>query len=409
MTAHLHPAPGGVGAVVASRRPALKVADVFRRHGEAYAAAHVLTPAQGRVLGALRACRTAVLGGHLEVCDTCGFERPAYNSCRNRHCPGCQALAQREWLEKRLERVLPTHHFHVVFTLPAELRPVALRNGKVVYGLIMRAAHEVLSTLGRQRLGATLGVTEVLHTWTREMLFHPHVHCVVTGGGLAMDGSRWVASSPRFLFPVAVMRKLFRGVVRRGLLRAHERGELDLGGACAEIADPRAFKRMLRGLHRKKWVVYCKPPFAGAKAVFAYLGRYTHRVAISDHRLVALTDDAATFRTRGDARLTVAPDEFIRRFLLHVLPDGFHKIRHFGLYSSTAVRQRLPAAAAALGQPRPAPEPDRATEAVAVEDVVQDLTGVDLRRCPCCETGRMLRFAVQPQPRGVQPTPLDTS
>ncbi len=197
MTAHLHPAPGGVGAVVASRRPALKVADVFRRHGEAYAAAHVLTPAQGRVLGALRACRTAVLGGHLEVCDTCGFERPAYNSCRNRHCPGCQALAQREWLEKRLERVLPTHHFHVVFTLPAELRPVALRNGKVVYGLIMRAAHEVLSTLGRQRLGATLGVTEVLQHLTREIP-PPRPPRVVTGGGLAMDGSRW-SPSPRRL------------------------------------------------------------------------------------------------------------------------------------------------------------------------------------------------------------------
>ena len=408
MVAPLRPAAGGVGRG-ASSRPALRVTDVFRRHGAAFDATNVLTPEQGRVLRALMVCRTAALGGHLEICDSCGFERPAYNSCRDRHCPGCQALAQHRWVEQRLGRVLPTHHFHVVFTLPEELRALAYRNRATVYALMMRAAADVLSTLGEQRLGATLGITEVLHTWTREMLLHPHVHCVVTGGGLSLDDTRWVPTSKRYLFPVAVLRKMFQRAVRNGLLRAASRGELAFGGACSHLEEPNALRRLLRSVGRKKWVVYCKPPFAGAEHVFSYLGRYTHRVAISDHRLVLHTDDDVVFRTRGTASVAVTPIEFMRRFLLHVLPIGFHKIRHFGLYAG-ALHDRLALAAAHLGQPRlPEPPDEQVAEAEPYEDLVLTLNDVDVRRCPACRT-TVLRCAPLPsQVSTPAPMPVDTS
>lgn len=396
------PATGGEPTT----RPAAKVTDIFRSHAESFARGRSLTPAQHRVIGALTRCRTAALGGHLEVCDTCGYERPAYNSCRDRHCPGCQAAASHKWLEQRLVRVLPTHHFHVVFTLPEELRPLAQRNGTLVFGLMLRAAAEVLDTLGRQRLGAQLGVTVVLHTWTRAMLFHPHVHCVVTGGGLALDGSTWCPTSRRFLFPVAVMRKLFRGIVRRGLRAAFDAGEPNLGGACAEFADPGAFARLLRSLHSKKWVVYSKPPFAGPDQVFAYLGRYTHRVAISDHRLISVSEDAVTFTARFGQQVTLHPHEFIRRFLLHVLPAGFHKIRHFGVYAATNVKTRLATAHALLGKPRPE-QPEANQDAETPDEPAPE------RRlaCPCCEVGTLRRLAI---PRGqgrvfLPPLHLDSS
>ena len=400
------PATGGAD----TGRPQLRVTDIFRRHGEAYGADHALVPAQQKVLRNLGACRTALLGGHLEVCDACGFERPAYNSCRDRHCPGCQAAASHAWLEQRLERVLPTHHFHVVFTLPEELRPLALRNGAVVYDILLRAAAHVLDVLGRQRLGAQLGVTSVLHTWTRAMLYHPHVHCVVTGGGLALDGSKWVPTPRGFLLPVAVMRKLFRGMVRRQLRVAYDAGKLDLGGACTEHADPRTFARLLRSLFRKRWVVYSKPPFAGADSVFRYLGRYTHRVAISDHRLRAITDHSVTFGTKHGQQATVAPTEFIRRFLLHVLPSGFHKIRHTGIYAATNVHTRLARAGELLGASQVAapiagpPDEDEPGEAV---DAVRDVD----RSCPCCKVGTLVRIEV-PRPRShlpPRPPPVDSS
>lgn len=387
-------------------RPKLRVTDIFRRHGEAFRDSHVLTPDQHKVLRALQTCRTAALGGHLEVCDRCGFERPAYNSCRNRHCPGCQAAASHEWLAARLARVLPTHHFHVVFTLPEELRPIALRNGAVVYDILLRAAADVLDGLGRQRLRAQLGVTSVLHTWTRAMLYHPHVHCVVTGGGLALDGARWVATPRHFLFPVAVLRKLFRGIVRRRLRDAFDAGQLDMGGACAEHAEPRAFARLLRSLHRKRWVIYSKPPFAGADAVFRYLGRYTHRVAISDHRLVSVEDDAVTFRTKHGEQVSVEPAEFIRRFLLHVLPAGFHKVRHTGLYAATNVHTRLVRAHVLLGDV-PARETPETPEQVAVEPAERRAD----RACPCCGVGVLLRLPI-PRLRShgpAPPAPRDTS
>lgn len=372
--------------------------DIFRRHALDFDRAHVLTPDQGKVLRALGACRTAALGGHLEVCDACGFERPAYNSCRNRHCPGCQAAAQHEWLAQRLERVLPVHHFHVVFTLPEELRPIALRNGAVVFDILLKAAAEVLSTLGKQRLGAQLGVSSVLHTWTRAMLFHPHVHCVVTGGGLALDGSRWVATPPNFLFPVAVMRKLYRGIVRRLLKAAYEGGRLDVTGACAPLADPQVFARLLRSIHRKRWVVYAKRPFAGPEQVFAYLGRYTHRVAISDHRLVSVDDRAVTFTTKEGGRVTVEPAEFIRRFLLHVLPSGFHKIRHLGLYAAANVHTRLERARGVLPSPRRAVPPP--TPAAPTPDTSSPERAPV---CPCCTVGTLRRLPLPPAPASAVP------
>jgi hypothetical protein len=389
-------------------RPKLRVNDIFRRHGEGFGADHVLTPGQHKVLRALIACRTAALGGHLEFCDACGFQRPAYNSCRNRHCPGCQAAASHEWLEQRLVRVLPTHHFHVVFTLPEELRPLALRNGAVVYDILLRAAAEALDVLGRQRLGARLGVTSVLHTWTRAMLFHPHVHCVVTGGGLALDGSKWVPTPRGFLLPVAVLRKLFRGIVRRQLRVAYDAGKLDLGGECAALAEPKVFARLLRSLFRKRWVVYSKPPFAGADRVFEYLGRYTHRVAISDHRLLALTDDAVTIRTKHGQQATIAPAEFIRRFLLHVLPGGFHKIRHTGLYAAANVHTKLVRAAEVLGGVRP--QPPAKPEPVDDGDEPGPVAAAS-RTCPCCKVGTLVRIDVpRPQRRSAPPAPrLDSS
>jgi hypothetical protein len=301
----------------------------------------VLGPSQARVLAALSCCRTARLGGHIEHCVTCGYAHPVYNSCRDRHCPSCQAYAQHEWIAQREARVLPVPHFHVVFTLPAELRVLARSDPRSLYDLVFAAASETLLTLGRDRLGGTLGVTMVLHTWTRELLLHPHVHCVVTAGGLTDDGAWARPASRRFLFPIGAMRKLFRGIVATGLRRRFDERRLRVP---EDLADPAAFRRLLRSVHRQDWVVYAKAPFAGAHHVFRYLGRYTHRVGLSDQRLVALSDTHVTFRTRGAEQRTVPVHEFLRRFLLHVLPDRFHKVRHFGLYSGTGVREALPIA-----------------------------------------------------------------
>lgn len=364
------------GAVAEPSARALLLAHVFRRHGVAYRDAHVLTPEQARVLAAVRVCRTAELGGFVDVCPACGFTRQVFHSCRDRHCPSCQANAQGEWIAQREARVLPVRHFHVVFTLPSELRPLALRNGRIVYDAMFAAASETLQSLARSRLDASLGATVVLHTWTREMLYHPHLHCVVTAGGLTEAGA-WVHTPPHFLFPIAAMRKVFHAVVRKHLIAAYAAKAFDLAGDCAHLVEPRAFTRFLRSLHRKKWVVYAKAPFAGPEHVFRYLGQYTHRVAISDHRVVAITDDTVTFRTRGRGRVTVSCDEFIRRFLLHVLPSGYHKIRHYGLYASANVNAKLPVARAFLERERPSKV---ACEVPAVAEEADD----ERSRCPEC-------------------------
>jgi len=369
----------------------LEVADIVRAHGEDFARAHVLTPDQHDVLRDIARCRTAVLGGHLDVCNACGYSANSYNSCRNRHCPKCQALAQARWIEGRMKHVLPTHSFHAVFTIPSELHGLAMANRELVFGWLFTAAAETLQELGRdpKRLGAELGTTCVLHTWTRELLFHPHVHCIVTGGGLSLDGERWVPTRPDFLFPVRVIGALFRGKFINHLVRAHDKGELRLQGPAAHLADPRRFARVRDKLYRKRWVVYAKPPFGGPEQVFRYLGRYTHRVGLSNHRLVSLDERGVTFRTRGATTLTVAPNEFLRRFVLHVLPKGFVKIRHYGLMAPSNVATKLAKARRVLGAVTPqepiGPKPPR-----SFEELLLALTGIDVRRCPRC-TGSMTR------------------
>jgi hypothetical protein len=311
----------------------LEVADVFRRHGAAYAHAHDghLGRVERRVMSAIELCRTAALGGHTEQCEDCGLIRCAYNSCRNRHCPKCQGQARAEWLAARQAELLPVAYFHVVFTLPAPAAEIAFQNKACVYAILFRAAAETLSRIAAdpRHLGAALGIVAVLHTWGQSLHHHPHVHCVVPGGGPSLDGTRWVACRAGFFLPVRVLSRLFRRLFLEQLQAAFEAGELDFFGALAGLADPAAFARHLRQLRRVEWVVYAKPPFGGPAQVLAYLGRYTHRVAIANSRLVSLTDSTVSFRWKdyrhhGKAKvMTLDAHEFIRRFLLHTLPDGF--------------------------------------------------------------------------------------
>jgi hypothetical protein len=401
------------------RRPRLEVAHLFRAHGEAYRHRHPLGDLERRVMHHIETCRTAVLGGHLDVCDACGHSAISYNSCRDRHCPKCQCLRQARWGAQRMERVLPTHHFHVVFTVPQELKPLALHNRVRFFELLFAAASRTLLELGRdpRRLGARLGVTAVLHTWTRTLSFHPHVHCIVTGGGLAPEGTGWVAAPGRgrYLFPVAVMARLFRGKLLAALTRARQRGQLRFAGPCAHLADPVAFARLQDDLYRKPWVVYCKPPFGGAPQVFKYLGRYTHRVGISNQRLIALDDRGITFATNNGERITLPADEFIRRFLLHVLPAGFVKIRHYGLLAPAHVSGRL-AQARHLLTPTSAPDSPPASAARTDDPapptwrrLFRDLTGIDLTRCRACGRGTLIRHALPVASPHAPPSAFDTS
>jgi hypothetical protein len=333
------PAPAG--------RPRFDIADIVRRHRPQLEAEGRLTPAQRRVLSAIELCRTAELGGHVDVCCSCGHEHPSYNSCRNRHCPKCQALAQERWIAARAERLLPVGHFHVVFTVPQELRPLARYAPRAVFDALFAAASQTLLELGDSRFGATVGVTMVLHTWTRKLEFHPHVHAIVTAGGLAHDGARWIATSPKYLFPREAMSALLRGKMLAALSRAYAAGAFT---GFSDFDDPLGFACFVSRLARINWVVYAKKPFSHALHVVHYLGRYTHRVAISNSRLVAVTDDAVTFRTKDGSLATLRPVAFVRRFLAHVLPDGLHKIRHYGLYASAHARNALVTAGALLGR-----------------------------------------------------------
>ena len=365
----------------------LRASGIFRRHADNYFAHHVLTSEQAKVLRAVRDCRTMAMGGRVDTCDTCGHEVIVYNSCMNRHCPACQYAAQVEWVRERMNRVLEVFHFHVVFTLPSELRPLMLANAAVLYGVLMRCAAEVLMTMGRQRLKGQLGVTVILHTWTREMRYHPHVHCIVTGGALSTDGDRWVPTKQDYLFPVAVMRSFFSKLIRRQIRREARKGHLDL--SCEEKGR-RGLNQKLRRLRNRKWVVYCEKPFSGVASLVSYLGRYTHRVAISDNRLLAVSDEAVTFKTRGEKTATVTPDEFIRRFLLHVLPKNFRKIRHFGLYASAHVKTDLVRAGEAIVKAGIAKAPPTDPVVPIEEIVLPEPEEEESRRCPKCKVGRML-------------------
>ncbi len=369
----LCPAPAG--------RTRFDMADIVRRNRCALEAREDLAVSERRVLDAIEQCRTAALGGHVDVCRSCGYEHPAYNSCRNRHCPKCQALAQERWIAARGERILPERHFHVVFTLPGELRTLAKYRPRALFDALFAAASETLLELGRSRLGGRIGATMVLHTWTRDLRFHPHVHAIVTAGALALDGARWQRSNRKYLFPVAVMGLLLRGKMIAALRQMRRDGAF---ATFDELRDLQAFEQFIAKLAAKKWLVYAKKPFRQSRHVLAYLGRYTHRVAISNSRLVDVTDERVVFRTKDGKTVALAPVEFLRRFLDHVLPDGLHKIRHYGLYASRHATEgaTLDRARALLGG-----SPVRAAandNAVSWHELLFRLTGRDVDRCPRC-------------------------
>ncbi|HEX7784633.1 MAG TPA: IS91 family transposase [Methylomirabilota bacterium] len=392
----------------------VELADIFRAHGATYRQAHPLSRAQRRAMSAIETCRTAALGGHRERCDTCGAERLAYNSCRNRHCPKCQTLAKERWLEARRADLLPVPYFHVVFTLPHTLNPLAQGNPRVLYRLLFQASAETLLTFGRdpRHLGGDLGVTAILHTWGQNLSQHLHLHCVATGGALARDGSRWIPAPPGFLFPVRALAQVFRGKYLAALRRAFEAGQLHFAGSTASLAAPAAFTAWLAHLRHHAWVVYAKQPFAGPEHVLDYLGRYTHRVALSNDRLVRHADGIIHFRWQdyadGDRVKVMALEaaEFIRRFLLHVVPDRFVRIRHFGLLANRTRTAKLTRCRQLLAVLPTALEPPASVAALMLR-----LTGIDIERCPLCQQGRLHLVALLPPTRApaLTPTITDTS
>jgi len=372
----------------------LEVAEVVRKHGAAYAQAHKVPRRHLRVLNDIVQCRTAVLGGHLERCDQCSYERISYNSCRNRHCPKCGALAREKWLRARQEELLPVPYFHIVFTLPDELNALALINQRVVYNILFHAAAQTLLVLARQprHLGAEIGLIAVLHTWGQTLVEHPHLHCIVPGGGLSDDGAQWIASREKFFLPVHVLSQVFRGKFLDELKSAYKAKRLRFLGRAKQLGQRCEFQQLLDRLYSKAWVVYAKQPFGGPEQVLAYLGRYTHRVAITNHRLVSLQDGRVTFQWRDyrdrkrSKLMTLEAFEFLRRFLLHVLPEGFCKIRYYGILSSRRRQTELRRCQVLLGITAAG---EQHHEPVVWQDLLLEITGIDLRRCPNCHDGRM--------------------
>ena len=377
--------------------PTLEVADIFRAHGPAWRRANAghVSLGQLKVMSAIERCRTAALGGHVARCEGCAHTHIAYNSCRNRHCPKCQGAAARDWLVARQADLLPVSYFHVVFTLPAEIAGIVYHNKTIVYDLLFRAASETMITIAAdpKHLGARIGITAVLHTWGSAMTHHPHVHMIVPGGGIALDNARWIACRPGFLLPVRVLSKLFRRLFLDKLTAVHAAARLRFFGDHAHLADRHAFAAFLDPLKKTKWFVYAKPPFTGPQAVLAYLSRYTHRVAISNHRLISVDNCGVTFKVKdyrieGPGRyktMTLATDEFIRRFLLHVLPKGFHRIRHYGLLASARHKANIARARELLAEPQPEAG---CSQTGSIDD---DAAAPTDRRppCPCCG-GRMI-------------------
>ena len=392
-------------------RPALEVADILRGHGPAWRnanAGHVNLAAL-KVMSAIESCRTAALGGHVARCENtaCGYTAIAYNSCRNRHWPKCQGAVAREWMEARAAELLPVPYFHVVFTLPSVISDIAYQNKAVIYDLLFKVSAETMTTIAAdpRHLGAKIAMTSVLHTWGSAMTHHPHVHMIVPGGGIALDGSAWIAKAANFLLPVMVLSRLFRRLMIERLTAAHADGLLSFYGAHAHLADTNAFAAYLAPARKTRWFVYAKRPFAGPKSVLAYLSRYTHRVAISNRRLISADDRSVTFKVKdyridGPGRyktMTLDPHEFIRRFLLHVLPKGFHRIRHYGLLAS-GVKAANIARMRELLDVAPPPAPDE-TNSAETADILPT-------PCPCCggrmhiieqfDAGRQPRYQASP-------------
>jgi hypothetical protein len=374
------------------------LADVVRKYRQAYEQTHGLYSTERAILNAIERCRTAELGGHIDHCRDCGRERPSYNSCHNRHCPTCPAVPQAKWIAGRLQRVLPTHYFHVVFTLPAELRGTTNANRELVYDLLFRCASETLLEFGRdpERLGGEIGVTAVLHTWARDLTYHPHAHCIVTGGALSHDGATWFAAPPKYLFPVDALGIVFRGKFLDGLRQLEQKRRL-------RVSNPKRFASMVAALYRKDWNVHCKRPFGGPEQVIKYLGQYTHRVAISNQRLVTIDERGVTFRTKSGKKITLDGVTFLSRWLSHVLPRGFVKIRHFGLMSSSHATTRLEQARQLLNSqaetatPNPGVEPPATmvekglSGEVKWRDLILALNGIDLGVCQYCGSRNLER------------------
>ena len=379
--------PGGTAP---AETPSCELADIFRLYGEAYQQTHPLTPAQRKAVWAITHCRTAALGGHREWCPACGFERYAYHSCRNRHCPKCQTTATAAWVAARQEELLPVPYFHNVFTLPHEFNGLILyspRNQRALLRLLFDATAQTLLEFGHCELGGKVGFTLVLHTWDQQLRAHFHLHCLIASGALADDGSRWIAGGRQFLFPVRGLSKMFRAKYLDGLAELLEADQLDIPPQLAELAQPGPRRRWLRRLRKKPWVVYSQAPFAGPRKLLDYLGRYTHRVAISNHRILACQNGQVRYRYRdrrdGDRLKTdVLPaEEFLRRFLQHVLPDRFLRIRHYGLLANCVKQKHLTRCRQLLGVRPPATADDQPHTAA---DWMRALLGIDIARCPCC-------------------------
>jgi Putative transposase/Transposase zinc-binding domain len=398
-------------------RPFLEVADIVRDHGPAWRQANAghVSLAQLKVMAAIERCRTAALGGHVARCEDCAHTLIAYNSCRNRHCPKCQGAAARQWLADREAELLPVSYYHVVFTLPAPIADIAYQNKAVIYDLLFRACADAMLTIAAdpKHLGARIGITAVLHTWGSAMTHHPHVHMIVPGGGIALDGKRWVACRPGFFLPVRVLSRLFRRLFLKALTAAHKAGRLNFFGDHARLANPQAFAAYLAPTRTTEWVVYAKRPFGGPAAVLAYLSRYTHRVAIANSRLIAFDHNGVTFRWKdyrvdGPDRykvMTLEPGEFIRRFLIHVLPAGFHRIRSYGLFANGARADNIARARNLLNAPAPQNQPDDAADPDEPPTLSQP--------CPCCG-GRMIIIETfepgcSPRTHPVNPIRIDTS
>jgi len=387
-------------------RPKLEGADIFRRYGSAYRQQHArsLSRGQRRVMSAIELCRTAALGGHLEQCDSCGYQRPAYNSCRNRHCPKCQSLARAQWLQDRQAELLPTEYFHVVFTVPEEIAALTYQNKEVLYGILFRATAETLRTIAAdpKHLGAQIGFLAILHSWGQNLLFHPHLHCVVPGGGISPDGKRWIACRPGFFLPVRVLSRLFRRLFLEHLQAAFDQGKLRFFSSLERLRDSKAFAQYLAPLRQTEWVVYAKPPFGGPQQVLNYLGRYTHRVAISNNRLLNIEQGKVTFRWKDyrhhnqQKAMTLEAEEFMRRFLLHVLPEGFQRIRHYGFLANRYRQAKLALCRRLLGVALTLSGVVQRQEKPDYRDLYQELTGKSLRDCPVCHSGQMVVIAVLP-------------
>lgn len=400
---------------MAHTQPRYEVADVVRAHGDEYRRVYAPVAAgKLKVLKNIQYCRTAHFGGHVDECpdgDGCGYQRISYNSCGDRHCPKCLEVRRAQWLTKRLKHLLPVHHFHVVFTIPDGLNPLALRNKKVVYNILFKAASQTLLQLARERLGAEIAVTTVLHTWGQTLQLHPHLHCVVTGGGLSADGDHWIVGRQRYFLPLKLLGSLFRGKFLAFLERARNAGELDFQGSTADLADPMVWAGLRDRLYRKDWIVYAKRPFGDAEQVIKYLGRYIHRVAISNYRIVDFSEGKVSFtykdyRDEGRKKvMTLDALEFLRRFLLHVIPKRFVRIRYYGLCAPRNVNTKLQQARRLL-EPD-VPEQSSPEEPVPWWEFMEKLTGVDFMSCPHCgrhlvrRPARPAELIIEHLPQGV--------